>query len=126
MYCTNSSTVGDREYFSFVPRLSLNGDNKRFHRHLSGGEPWNEARSSWLSLSLALMIEFSTTSHTEWVHTLQKCWGSIQYLKVQQGVSVRFAFKHFCYLKLAMHFMRSKNLTNSKKQKKILRKTKRI
>ena len=125
MHCTNSSTIGGREYFSFVPRLSPNGDNKRFHRRLSEGEPENEARSSWLSLSLASTSELSTTSHTEWVHTLQKCWGSIQYLKVQQGVSLCFALKHFCYLKLAMHFMRSKNLTNNKKQKKILRKAKR-
>jgi len=107
-----------------VLRLSPNGDNKRFRRRLSEGEPENEARSSWLSLSLASTSELSTTSHTEWVHTLQKCWGSIQYLKVQQGVSLCFTLKHFCYLKLAMHFKHSKNLTNNKKQKNFSEKQK--
>jgi len=34
---------------------------------------------------------------------------------VQQG-KVYFTLKHFCYLELAMHFMRSRKLTN-KKQK---------
>jgi len=38
---------------------------------------------------------------------------------VQQGVSVKTKLKHFCYLKLATHFMRSKKLKN-KKQKKDL------
>jgi len=35
---------------------------------------------------------------------------------VQQGVSLKTRLKHFCYLKLATHFMHSKKLTN-KKQK---------
>ena len=38
------------------------------------------------------------------------------YTSVQQGVSLKTGLKHFCYLKVAAHFMCSKKLTN-KKQK---------
>ena len=49
--------------------------------------------STWLSLSLTWTSKLSATSHTEWVQTPQKCWGSMGFDPLSERVLLNLSVK---------------------------------
>ena len=76
--------------------------------------------STWLSLLLTWTSELSATSHTEWVQTPQKCWGSIHFQKELRSIFRSKLKKHLKMTLLAKYQLPSSYLYGKHIVKKML------